>query len=491
MMRTWRQRLLIATLALTAQGGATAIAQPTSVVEGRSEQSLTLRGKRLDYTVEAGLVPVSSAPGRNDASAGYIAYVRKGRAAERPVVFVFNGGPGAASAYLNMGALGPMRAQVPQDPAAPLPATAPVAPNSAPLLDIADLVFLDPPGTGFSAIQPGADLSFYHSTRGDADAVAQAARNWLIDHERRAAPLFILGESYGTIRAAAMVDALKRTDPELKLRGVLLLGQALNMIETSQRPDNVVTYPVALPTLAALACYHHKRPAPCDPQASAAQASAFGRTYLDALYQGRALPAAERDRIAARLEDLTGVSRTFYLGNELRISKERFRVELLRHEGKVLGRYDARYTAPLPPGASTMVGPDAFAAVSDLYGKAIIHQLARIGVKKPERYQVISPVSGEWAYGAGDSPFNDWPFMARLEQAMAADAKLRLFVGTGLYDLTTTVGAADYLFAQSNLAPDRFVNRSYRAGHVAYSDDASWRALIGDIREFIEVGTAQ
>jgi carboxypeptidase C (cathepsin A) len=489
-MRTWRHVLLATTLALAGSAFSPAAARTAYVIEGRSEQVLQVGGKRLAYQAEAGLVPVSSAPDRNDASAGYISYVRKGGSPERPVLFVFNGGPGAASAYLHMGALGPTRAQVPQDPTVALPATAPVAPNTASLLDVADLVFLDPPGTGFSAIKPGADRSFYQSARGDADAVAQAARTWLMQHGRTGAPLFILGESYGTIRAAAMADELKRTAPDLRVRGVLLLGQALNMIETSQRPDNVVTYPVSLPTLAAIACYHHKRPRPCDPLASAAEATAFARTYLDALYQGRALPESERDRIAARLEDLTGVSREFYRTHDLRISKERFRVELLRDQGKVLGRYDARYTAPLRPEAGDMVGTDAFSSVSELYGKAVIGQLARIGVRRPERYIVIDRIQGDWAYGSGDSPFNDWPFMARLEQSMAADGKLRLFVGTGLYDLTTTIGAADYLFAQSNLGDDRFINRVYRAGHVAYSDDASWRALVADIRQFIVEGIA-
>lgn len=491
-MRAWRRALLTSALAIAAPAMAqTTLAKPPLTVEGRSEHSLMVGKTRVPYVAEAGLVPVSSAPGRSDATAGYIAYVRKGAAPERPVLFVFNGGPGAASAYLHMGALGPMRAQVPQDPTAALPSAAPVAPNDASLLDIADIVFLDPPGTGFSAIAPNADKRFYQSVQGDADAVAQAARQWLVANGRTKAPLFIFGESYGTIRAAAMVDELKRLAPELRVRGVLLLGQALNMIETSQRPDNVITYPVSLPTLAALACYHGKAARPCSPEAGAASATAFGRTYLDALYRGRDLPEPERAQVAAQLEALTGVSQGFYRAHDLRISKERFRVELLQDRGQVLGRYDARYTAPLPPQAGEMVGSDAFSAVSELYGKAVIGQLAAIGVRQPERYKVISRSSGDWAYGAGDSPFNDWPFMARLERAMEADGTLRLFVGTGLFDLTTTVGAADYLFAQSDLAADRFVNRIYRAGHVAYSDDASWRALIGDIRQFIVQGTGR
>lgn len=481
--------MLIAGAAAAQQPRAAApVAAPT--IKARSEQTAVLNGRHLDYVAEVGVVPVASKPGRQDATAGYISYDRAG-GADRPVLFVFNGGPGAASAYLQMGALGPFRAQVPQDPAEPLPAAAVVAPNPDTLLDVADLVFLDPPGTGFSTLAADADLAFYRSVEGDADAVAQLARAWLAAHGRTNAPLYILGESYGTIRAAAMVDALHRQDPALKLRGVLLLGQALNMIETSQRPDNVVTYPVALPTLAAIACYHHALPAPCTPDGSAREAAAYAETYLAALFRGRALDPAGRATVAARLEALTGISRGYYLAHDLRISKERFRVELMRAQGRVLGRYDARYTAPRAADAGDTVGPDAFSPVSDLYGKAVVGQLARIGVADAATYRVIVRGEDDWRYGSGDSPFNDWPFMARLERAMAAAPDMRLFVGTGLYDLTTTIGAADYLFAQSSLTPDRFRNRRYPAGHVAYSDDASWRLLIRDLRAFLADGPAR
>ena len=463
-------------------------AAPT--IKARSEQTAVIHGKRLAYTAEVGLIPVASAPGRQDATGGYISYSRTATA-DRPVLFVFNGSPGAASAYLQMGALGPFRAQVPQNPAAPLPAVADVAANPDTLLDVADLVFLDPPGTGFSTLAADADTAFYRSVRGDADAVAQTVRAWLAAHGRSHAPLYILGESYGTIRAAAMVDALRRQDATLKLDGVLLLGQALNMIETSQRPGNVVTYPVALPTLAAIACYHHVRAAPCTPEGSAREAAAYAETYLAALFRGRALGAADRAAVAARLEALTGISRNYYLAHDLRISKERFRVELLRGQGRVLGRYDARYTALRATDAEDTVGPDAFSAVSDLYGKAVVGQLARIGVPDAAAYRVIVRGEDDWRYGSGDSPFNDWPFMARLERAMAAAPAMRLFVGTGLYDLTTTVGAADYLFAQSTLTPDRFRNRRYPAGHVAYSDDTSWHLLMRDLRAFLAEAPAR
>jgi len=474
----WGWAMLIAGAAASAQP------LPTPTIRARSDQSAVIAGRRVPYTAEVGVVPVASRPGRQDATAGYISYSVPSRR-ERPVLFVFNGGPGAASTYLQMGALGPFRAQMPQDPGAPLPAIATVAPNPDTLLDVADLVFLDPPGTGFSSLAADANLAFYRSVDGDADAVAQLARAWLSAHDRTRAQLYILGESYGTIRAAAMVDALRRQDATLKLGGVLLLGQALNMIETSQRPANVVTYPVALPTLAAIACYHHVRIAPCTPEGSAREAAAYAETYLAALFRGRALDVSDRAAVAARLEALTGISRDYYLAHDLRISKERFRVELLRAQGRVLGRYDARYTALRAATAGDTVGPDAFSPVSDLYGKAVVDQLARIGVIDATAYRVIVRGEDDWRYGSGDSPFNDWPFMARLERTMAGAPAMRLFVGTGLYDLTTTVGAADYLFAQSNLTPDRFRNRRYPAGHVAYSDDISWRLLMRDLRAFL------
>lgn len=475
-------------LALLTGHGAVAETLPTPTIHARRDQVATLHGRRIAYTAEVGVVPVSSKAGRQDATAGYISYTAA-PAPDRPVLFVFNGGPGAASAFLQMGALGPDRARVPQDPAAPLPDAAAVAANAESPVDIADLVFLDPPGTGFSSLAPDADTAFYHSVGGDADAVAQLARAWLAAHGRTGAPIYILGESYGTIRAATMVAALHRQDPALRLQGVVLLGQALNMIETSQRPDNVVAYPVALPTLAAVACYHRRRPEPCTPEGSAREAAAYAGLYLDALFRGRGLDEAARTAVAARLEALTGIARGYYLAHDLRISKERFRVELLRDQGKVLGRYDARYTAPRAADAGETVGPDAFSAVSDLYGKAVIAQLEHIGVADAARYRVIVRDDVDWHYGAGDSPFNDWPFMARLEAAMAQLPALRLFVGTGIYDLTTTTGAADYLFAQSSLPAARYRNVRYPAGHVAYSDDASWAMLMRDLRAFLSPET--
>ena len=443
---------------------------------------------QADYQTEASVIPVAADGGEPDASVGAIAYTRASET-ERPVLFAFNGGPGASSTFLHLGVLGPYRVDVPADPAAPLPqATDPVS-NNGGLIDVADLVFLDPPGTGLSS-REGADPAQYNSVAGDATAVAQAVVAWLEANDRMDAPVYILGESYGTIRAVAMLDAFARMDHAPRIHGVVLLGQALNMVETSQRPDNIVSHVVSLPTLAAIACYHGRTAQPCDPRQAAQEAATFARAeYLDALFAGTRLDDDTRKRIADRLAALTGIEADYFLAHDLHISKERFRVALLEDEGRVTGRYDARYTAPLPENAGETVGPDAFTAVSNLYANAMPGYLARFGiVPDPDAYKVLADIEGDWTYGGADSPFADWPFMTSVERAADRDACLRLFVGTGLFDLTTTVGAADYLLAQSDLSPDRVTSKTYDAGHMFYSDPQSREALLADLRRFLTRG---
>jgi carboxypeptidase C (cathepsin A) len=468
----------------------TAVPVTAQTVIAHSERTVMVDRKPATITTEIGTVPVASAPGRNDATAGYISHVRAGGAAERPVLVAFNGGPGASSTYLQLGGLGLDHVAVPQRPEAPLPSAPARAVNDDNLLDTADLLFLDPPGTGFSEVPAGADSGFYHSVHGDALVAAQVVRAWLVAHGRTHAPIYVLGESYGTIRAAAMIDALHDVDPTLQASGVLLLGQALNMIETAQRPDNIVSYVVSLPTLAAIACYHRKLVQPCDPARAADAAQAFaGTIYLHALYQGRGIASSDKQRVAGQLAALSGIPAAYYLAHDLRISKEQFRVELLRGEGKVVGRYDARYTAPRAPGAGPVVGADAFSAVSAQYEKAMPGYLRSLGVADPAGYKVLAPPKGSWNYGGEASPFTDWPFLAPIEQAATRDPHFRLFVSSGLYDLTTTIGAADYLIAQSSLAPAQVRIERFPAGHVSYSDEASRHRLIADIRAFIAAGS--
>ena len=489
MTPSWFPSALLAVLAMMIPG-LPAVGQPQA--ERLVDREIKLHDAIAVRRVEVGTVEVDAGAHSPAATAGYISYSQPGADASRPVVFAFNGGPGASSAFLHMGALGPWLAKVPSDPMATLPTAFTVSPSSSGLFGLADIVFIDPPGTGFSNRAVDGAESF-RTVSGDAEAVAQLVVVWLSEHGREGAPVYIVGESYGTIRAVAMLDALKAQDRLVNVRGIVLLGQALNMIETSQRPDNVITYPVSLPTMAAIACYFNKLDLPCDPQTAAQEAAEFGaRDYLPALYRGSELPQNKRDRIASRLAELTGLSQGYYLANNLRVSKERFRLELLRDEGLVLGRYDARYLSPRPEGDPKSVSHDAFSQVSQRIAETVVDHLeSRLGVVGAERYRTIARPDGTWSYGGTDSPFADWPFMSIFERHAAANPCLRLFVGTGLYDLTTTVGAADYLFAQSELSPERWRNEVYDAGHLFYSDEDARAKLLSDLAEFIRADSCK
>lgn len=492
--KTSPRRMALAAIALAASSAGPAHAEAAKPPAPRVlvDEQVSKPDPAHPVRAELGLVPVSAGADSPPATAGYLSYTRKDTKPGRPVIFAFNGGPGASSAYLHMGLLGPVLAHVPQDPADTSGASASL-PGASKLYAVADVVFIDPPGTGFSERPTGPAAAPYSTVEGDANAASDLVRQWLATHQRLDAPVYILGESYGTIRAVAMLGALDKQGLAGNLRGVVLLGQALNMIETSQRPDNVVTYAVSLPTLAAIACYHGLAKSPCTAETITAEAARFARAdYLPALYRGRDLPQAERTRIAARLAALTGIPAEFYLANDLRISKERFRVELLRAQGKVMGRYDARCLADRPAGVTTMMPGDPSSSISDLFGKAMTAYLAgTLRAPVADAYKVIARFEGGWSYGAEDSPFADWPFMATVESHAASNRCLRLFVGTGIYDTTTTIGAADYLFAQSSLPKSRFRNERYVGGHVFYSDDKSRARFQSDLVDFIGADTCK
>ncbi|MFD2781803.1 hypothetical protein ACFS32_12630 [Novosphingobium pokkalii] len=255
----------------------------------------TFGGQTVAYTARVEATEVKTADGA--ARLVSFAYLRDGaNPATRPVLFAFNGGPIVASAYVHVGGLGPRRAAFPDDIAAD-PAKVTLADNPASPLDAADLVFVDPASTGFSTVAPGTDPHAFWSVRADAAQVAAFIRAWLAAHGRTGAPVYVLGESYGTNRACEIARQLAQGPDPLPLAGVVLYGQAANIIEYAQRPANVTSYVASLPTLAAIAWYHGKadRQDPAfqgmDLPAFLAAARAFAKgDYLTVLYQGSAAP---------------------------------------------------------------------------------------------------------------------------------------------------------------------------------------------------------
>lgn len=448
-------------------------------------------GTRVAYLATVDGIDVADAQGRHGARVVAFAYTaeRVGGArvepARRPVMFFFNGGPIVASAYLHMGSYGPRRVRFSEDPQA-TPFTWSLQDNPHSLLDVADLVFIDPAGTGFSRVAPGKDPKDYWSVVADGQQVAAFIAAWLRRHDRLASPKFVFGESYGTHRAVEVGRQLASLPEPLLLDGIVLFGQAVNIVEYSQRPRNIISYVVSLPTLAATAWHFDKVDRRGRTLEQFIQASRdFARDeYLPALYRGNTLPQAERERVARGLEAFSGIPAAWYVANDLKITKERYRVELLKPQGLLLGRNDSRYTAPLTdkgaaPDPSNVLPKALEAAFHD-------HLRNALQVDWDEPYVLAAPVGGldDWDRGA-KTPFSDWPYVDSIALLMNRHPGFRVMFGTGYHDTQTTIGSAEYAATQSGWPAERTWLREYPGGHMAYSIDASAAALGADLRAFI------
>ena len=485
-----RARALAAVLALAVVGHAVAQGEGTAEqveVLATTHHQGTFGGKLIDYVARIERSTVSLGAGKPTARLVAISYLAENqvRASDRPVIFVFNGGPIIPSAYLHMLAFGPRRVSVPNDLSAD-PASFKVVDNTFTVLDAADIVFFDPAGTGFSHPAGPTRLDEFFSVENDSMELTRFIADWCERHGRTASPKYIFGESYGTIRAAVTAKQLENLEPPMHVRGLFLMGQALNIVETVQRPGNVMSYVASLPTLAALGWYHGK----VDRKGRAFEsfldeARVFARDeYLPALVLGDRLPEDQKRRLAQRLEALTGLPAANYLASNLRVTKAAFRATLLADKRLVLGGDDGRYVAPAGkpgelPDASGSILPSVVASFEQYMKNELKLDLT-------EPYVVASPVKGleDWRWG-GSTPFSDWPYMQSVKDAMAKYPELKVAVGVGYYDLLTTTGASEYAIAQSGWPRNRVDLHYYQGGHMAYTIEDSLRKLMSDVRAFI------
>lgn len=463
-------------------------------------------GRRVQYDAEiaATMVAVSSrdssaAPSTDCAATGAVvstAYLARAidgvevDAHQRPVVFVFNGGPITSSIYLHMLAFGPERLHIAADLGAD-PATFEVVANPHTVLDIADIVLYDPMGTGFSATSNDTPADHWYSVETDAAQLCEFVRAWLAGHGRAQSPVYLFGESYGTVRAAIAArqmheNAGDQQDEPIDLAGVFMMGQALNIVETVQRRENVMSYVVSLPTLAALGRYHgFAKPEDTPlPEFLDSVMTYAESTYLTALLEGQQISDTDLHEVAQHLCDLTGLPAEVFVENRLRVGKVQYRQWLMKGAGKILGGNDGRYVGlaaedgtPVDP--STVVGP-AIAAAHRAYLGALF------GVAPEAEYQNRSPVASieAWRWGA-TSPFGDWRYGASIAEVMQKRPAFRLVVGVGYHDTLTTYGASRYAIKQSDWPLDRVAFRGYFGGHLAYTVESSLIAMMRDVREWI------
>ena len=463
-----------------------------------TQKTIRLGNESLTYAAHASETYLIDQKGKPEASIFSVAYLKDGvkDPGERPIAFVFNGGPGSSSIWLHIGLLGPRTVLVPSDGAGAGAPPYRMEPNTHSLLAVSDLVFIDPVGTGFSRALGKAKPEQFWGLDEDAQSIARFIKKFITQHRRWNSPKYIVGESYGTIRAAMLVRELQKNFQGIALNGVVLVAPALDMqtLMFSNGPD--LPYVTYLPTYAATAWRHHQLPErPENLKAFLEEVSRFAATdYLTALFQGDALPEPEKERIIAKLHQYTGISKTYWRRANLRVNSTRFMKEALRDQGLTVGRLDSRYVEDDPDDVGEFPQNDPSSSIDGAYVAAFNHYLAQdLDVVMDREYNVLNfTANTRWKRPQShQSIFSGYINVIPLLTRGAVENKdFRIFVANGYYDLTTTFFSAEYMFNHSNIPKDRITMKHYEAGHMMYLHEPSFAQLNKDLKEFIAAGRA-
>lgn len=456
--------------------------------------SVTIDGHSVDYVATPGTLTIRNDKGEPTASMFYVAYTVPGEK-HRPVTFLFNGGPGSSSLWLHMGSFGPVRVSTPTDqPAGPAPFN--IVPNTKSLLDKTDLVFIDAMGTGLSRPLGKAEGKDFWGVDQDIKVFADAITRYLTINNRWNSPKFLLGESYGTTRAAGLSLALQERGAYLN--GVILLSSYLNM--AADLPGNDLTYVEYLPSYAATAWYHNKlanKPAALEPLLKEVRAFAAG-PYLTALAKGDAIDDAEKDAVAEKLAAYTGLPKAFILKAKLRIDLGRFTKELMRDEGKTVGRLDSRFTGTDIDTAGENPEYDAAdAAISGAYIAAVnTYLFGTLGYKTQLKYRpnFYEEVFAAWDMkhkgpDGGYGPMSTANTALDLASAMRQNPHLKVLSLNGYYDMATPFFGTEYDLGHMRLDPERRKNLSfayYESGHMVYVRPEALAKMRGDLIHFYD-----
>lgn len=451
---------------------------------------LKLADATLAYSATVGKLPLKDEKGVIAAQIFYTAYTLDtgDDRAERPLIFVFNGGPGSASIWLHMGALGPKRVDMGAEGFMPPPPYK-LIDNAHSWLDLGDLVFIDPVGTGYSRAADLADNEKYWGLEEDLESVGEFIRLYLSRERRWTSPLYLAGESYGTTRAAGLAGHL--IDRGIAFNGVILLSTVMNFQTLRFTKANDLPYALYLPSFCAAAHYHRKlddellgRDLPDLLREVAVWAES---DYSVALAKGDRMSDDERAAIAERLSRYTGLSPRFILGADLRINIMSFCKELLRDEKRAVGRLDSRFigimasaegrTFDFDPSMNAIVPP--YTAVYNQYVRE------QLGYETDLNYEILSfKVNENWKYQGGQFPDTS----EGLRAAFAKNPFMRVLVAQGYYDLATPFQAAYYSLAHMGLDAslrDRVTISEYEAGHMMYLHEPSLAKLKADAAAFI------
>ncbi|MGZ8710513.1 MAG: S10 family peptidase [Thermoanaerobaculia bacterium] len=443
------------------------------------------------YTARAGTIILKNDDGEPRASFFHVAYTKDGAdPATRPVIFTFNGGPGSSSVWLHMGAFGPKRVAYKDDEGHAAPPPYRMVDNEGTLLDVADLVFLDPVTTGFSRAIPISDAKKFHGFEADVESIGEVIRLWTTRNARWSSPKFLAGESYGTTRAAGLAGWLH--DQGFYLNGVMLISSILNFGTARFDSGNDLAYILFLATYTATAWYHKRLPAELQNgtlESAVAESEAFALgEYATALMKGDRATEAERRSVAEKLARLTGLTARYIESTNLRINIHRFDKELLREQRRTVGRLDSRFIGIDRDAAGE--DPEKDPSYAAIYGEytAVMNDWVRRGLKFETDlpYEILTGKVRPWSFERYQNRYLD--VSETLRAAMAQNPDLKVWVANGYYDLATPFAATHYTFARMQIDPTLRGNVTmtyYAGGHMMYIDRAAHRKMREDAAAFI------
>ena len=455
-----------------------------------TKHAIKLGDETLRYTATAGEIPLKNDKGETEAHVFYMSYTRDDvkDLSKRPLMFSFNGGPGSSSVWLHLGALGPKRVEFPDDAEIPKPPYR-LLDNDSTWLTATDLVFIDPVGTGYSRASKGELNAKFHGVKGDISSIGDFIRLYLTRNDRWTSPLYLVGESYGTMRAAGLSNDL--FEKGIALNGIVLVSTVLDFQTLVDRHGNDLGYALFLPSLTATAWYHKKllEIDTTDLNATLAEVEHWAETdYLEALEKGDRLTVRERAKVIDQLSRYTGLSKGYIDLSDLRVNQDAFAKELLRDRKRTVGRLDSRFQGidASATGLRTEFDP-GMAAVQPAF-TAMFNQYVRadLNYKTDETYHISGDV-GRWDWGLSGQGFAETS--TALRDALSKNPHMKILVAAGRYDLATPYHAVNYSLSHMRLDPSvrkNFRVKTYDAGHMMYIHGPSRNALAKDVEVFLK-----
>ena len=480
-------------------------AEPNDPVESSvTQHKLKIGARELRYTATCGWLELredtlqdGKIEGRKArAKMFFVAYTMneaaeaRADAGSRPVSFCFNGGPGSSAVFLHLGLLGPNRVELNEEGYAAEP-TGQLTDNGYSLIDASDLVFIDPIGTGFSRMADGEKVDEFHEYKRDIESIGEFVRLYCSRYHRWASPKYLIGESYGSLRAVGMASHLLERHG-MYLHGLMLISCVLDYQHVRFDPGNDLPHILFLPTYAAIA-WHHRLLAPALQRLELPQylgeVEAFaGGEYAEALFLGTRLEIKRRKAIAKKLAGYTGLSTAYVERANLRIEMLRYCKELLRERGLTVGRLDGRYTGSDRDCVGERCEYDA--AFMEILGpfSAAINQYLRedLGCTIEGPYEAVRPFNETWRWGEFQNRYTS--VSQSLRKVMTMNPTMRVLVANGYYDLATPHFAADYALDHLELSPAIRRNLSvsyFQAGHMMYTHRPSLERLALELRHFV------